>query len=573
MRKVGNPCTAGYSLLLLVAACVTARAAAVGNSAICGSGNHNCDERFVAVGEIGVVPPETWTSATLQVVIDADEVGGVIFNPVQAGGFPPSPILPGFGADQIYSTFVTSANCYPTSQLQGCSIGISSFTVTASALNATWQPATPTPGPIDFEFYRVALEQASSSAAPLTLEATPDHVATVSGTAFFGGHAPVSFNYSIYRKIVGGSPATSSFKYQGRLLSSGVPGNGTYNMQFKLYSQSNGASGLVALDPLTGTRPISVAEGLFTADINFGTVAFPGERRWLEIIVNGTTLAPRQEITPTPYSLFAQDTARIGGIDAAEIVTTGGAQALDGSKVFQGGLETSSLRVYNAITAGQYLRSDALGNATWDSLDAADIGDEPGVASAIDTTPDTVSTSITTLLTRSITIPTAGYVLVWASGEANVTHSAGVSSTATFGVTDSTAAFPANQVGRLTLPAGAAAGTYRFQIAPHGLFSVASGVHTFSLIGQTATGTWTADSMQLSLLFVPTAYGTVTSTARGSSSDESEGGGPRFDAGPEKIDQQPLRVAADARDAELSELRSRVEALERLVSELMGEKR
>src|SRR5205085_3757006 len=55
----------------------------------------------------------------------------------------------------------------------------------------------------------------------------------------------------------------------------------------------------------------TVSNGLFTAALDFGSTAFWGAGRWLEIAVrpagNGsyTTLAPRQALTATPYASSA----------------------------------------------------------------------------------------------------------------------------------------------------------------------------------------------------------------------------------------------------------------------------
>jgi len=48
-----------------------------------------------------------------------------------------------------------------------------------------------------------------------------------------------------------------------------------------------------------------VANGLFTAPLDFGAGAFDGDARWLQIGVEGNTLTPRQKLTATPYALFA----------------------------------------------------------------------------------------------------------------------------------------------------------------------------------------------------------------------------------------------------------------------------
>jgi hypothetical protein len=115
----------------------------------------------------------------------------------------------------------------------------------------------------------------------------------------------------------GQTPLGTAFTYQGRLESAGQPVNGAANIVFELYDASAAGS-------LLGTQSlnaVTVADGLFTVGLNaageFGPSAFTGDRRWLEITVNGTPLVPRQELTATPYALqtrglYVDNVGRVG---------------------------------------------------------------------------------------------------------------------------------------------------------------------------------------------------------------------------------------------------------------------
>lgn len=101
------------------------------------------------------------------------------------------------------------------------------------------------------------------------------------------------------------APLGTAFTYQGQLKQGGAPMDGTANMVFKLFDAA-------AAGNLLGTQTVNdvpVTNGLFTVELNagrqFGANAFNGEQRWLEISVNATPLAPRQELTTTPYAQFA----------------------------------------------------------------------------------------------------------------------------------------------------------------------------------------------------------------------------------------------------------------------------
>jgi hypothetical protein len=104
--------------------------------------------------------------------------------------------------------------------------------------------------------------------------------------------------------------ATTAFTYQGRLTNNGAAANGNYDFQFTLWDALTGGTQQPA-PPLTVSKPaVSVANGVFTVQLDFGgEAAFPGEDRYLEIQVRPTgetvytTLTPRQPITPNPYSI------------------------------------------------------------------------------------------------------------------------------------------------------------------------------------------------------------------------------------------------------------------------------
>jgi hypothetical protein len=110
----------------------------------------------------------------------------------------------------------------------------------------------------------------------------------------------------------------TAFTYQGRLADGGVPANGSYDIQLKLWNAASGG-GQVGSTVTLGN--VNVAAGLFTVSVDFGTSAFTGARRWLEIGVapggSGgpfTTLAPRQELTPVANALYASNAATIAGL-------------------------------------------------------------------------------------------------------------------------------------------------------------------------------------------------------------------------------------------------------------------
>jgi hypothetical protein len=115
------------------------------------------------------------------------------------------------------------------------------------------------------------------------------------------------------------------FTYQGRLMDANSPAEGIYDFQFSLYNTN---------DPCVGNQEgntvdindLDVINGYFTAELDFGSDLFDGDRIWLGIAVRPgdsndpdafVSLSPRQEVTPTPYALqsrgiFVDDTGKVG---------------------------------------------------------------------------------------------------------------------------------------------------------------------------------------------------------------------------------------------------------------------
>jgi hypothetical protein len=102
----------------------------------------------------------------------------------------------------------------------------------------------------------------------------------------------------------------TEFTYQGRLIDGDSPANGDYDFLFILYDAQAGGSQVGGIeDP----EDVAVTEGLFTVALDFGSAAFNGQARWLEIGVRPwdstgdyTPLSPRQELTAAPYALYAR---------------------------------------------------------------------------------------------------------------------------------------------------------------------------------------------------------------------------------------------------------------------------
>jgi len=107
--------------------------------------------------------------------------------------------------------------------------------------------------------------------------------------------------------LVEAAPMGTAFTYQGRLLDANDPADGEYDFQFKLFDAPNGG---VQQGSTVDVNDLDVIDGYFTVELDFGASVFDGNDRWLQIGVRQvanpfTILSPRQEVTPTPYALYA----------------------------------------------------------------------------------------------------------------------------------------------------------------------------------------------------------------------------------------------------------------------------
>ena len=153
----------------------------------------------------------------------------------------------------------------------------------------------------------------------------------------------------------------TAFTYQGRFYDGANPANGNYDMRFQLYSVATGGS--VIYGPVTNA-PIVVSNGLFTTTIDFGAGVFTGTTYWLHIgaRTNGSSgayvsLSPRQQLTPTPYAIFAEG-ANAAGLSGT--IPAGDLSGVNGSGLV--GLNASQLTtgtVPNAVLPADVALTDA----------------------------------------------------------------------------------------------------------------------------------------------------------------------------------------------------------------------
>jgi len=102
-------------------------------------------------------------------------------------------------------------------------------------------------------------------------------------------------------------PQGTAFTYQGELKQGVDLAQGSFDFLFELYDVLNGGIPVVPAEELEN---VSVKDGVFTVELDYGTEVFDGTQLWIEVSVregdsNGsyTALGPRQKLTATPYAL------------------------------------------------------------------------------------------------------------------------------------------------------------------------------------------------------------------------------------------------------------------------------
>lgn len=128
--------------------------------------------------------------------------------------------------------------------------------------------------------------------------------------------------------------------YQGRLTDpNGNPLNGVYDMTFQFWDAETGGD---TVGGAINKTDVTVENGLFNVELNVNSSDFNGQALWLEITVEGETLAPTQRIMPAPYALSLRPGAIIS--DTSSYVRF--------NKFDLHGMITSKIAVYGKTDSG-----------------------------------------------------------------------------------------------------------------------------------------------------------------------------------------------------------------------------
>lgn len=164
----------------------------------------------------------------------------------------------------------------------------------------------------------------------------------------------------------------AAITYQGSLQAGAAPANGNFDFAFTLFDSQSGPNQIAGVTNLL----VPVTNGLFTTTLDFGSNAYAGGSRWLNIAVrtNGSggvfaPLTPRQPLTAAPVAVYAltgnpgpPGTNGTTGQSATTVYGTGSVSpALNGPVLLSGLTQTinvpSNSIVYLATDGGFYTTS------------------------------------------------------------------------------------------------------------------------------------------------------------------------------------------------------------------------
>ncbi len=123
-------------------------------------------------------------------------------------------------------------------------------------------------------------------------------------------------------------PVGTSFTYQGELQvldasANPIPADGEFDFVFTLFDEESGGSAVGT--PFT-SADITVIDGIFIIEMDFGVEPYTGDQLWLQVEVRDgaatgafTELTPRQPLTAAPFAILSELVAE-GSVGELEVV-------------------------------------------------------------------------------------------------------------------------------------------------------------------------------------------------------------------------------------------------------------
>ena len=195
--------------------------------------------------------------------------------------------------------------------------------------------------------------------------------------------------------------------------------------------------------------------------------------------------------------------------------TLGVARLLIGTNGNVGIGTTSPSAKLHIVSAGGGNGSVVLPN---NSIGAAEIADEPGCSATNRSGGDAPVTAVfpsppSSVFSNSITAPTSGYVLAIATINVQVTTVG--AALCRWGLTTDPTNIPPDAMMLVEYQPSNTPGSWGTPVTLHRLFPVSAGTTTVHVMAQEIAASWEFNKTQLSLVFLPTAYGPVPAGAGG----------------------------------------------------------
>lgn len=276
------------------------------------------------------------------------------------------------------------------------------------------------------------------------------------------------------------------------------------------------------------------------------------------------------DASPSSYASFEPDYLGLGGAWVNFDAVGSAGLTYDGNfnseprLALQGSVRSATFTMSSVGDASVSLPTDA--------ISSAEMLNEPGAANLTYDTTVFLSGGVETVQARSITSPASGYILAIATAEFYLSHVYGTSTTVDVGLSDFSTGWPTSNDVDLVLPSAAATGTYRVPVTVHGFFETTAGSKTIYLLSNEQSGVAGATDINLTLIYLPTAYGTVEpDLALYGGPDDGTEARSALTASDLAIERSESEAANQARiDRELEEMRARLAELE---SQVNGQQR
>ena len=225
-------------------------------------------------------------------------------------------------------------------------------------------------------------------------------------------------------------------------------------------------------------------------------------------------------------------------------------------------VDEAALGVY--VTSDFYVYAGETGNDSVvmpaDAVSAIEIENEPGVAATFSMNSTNIPFSPpTTVVNATISAPTDGYVLAVGVVAMDINHDGGATIT-TCSISETMGVIDPDCRATVSLNSFLASGRYRFPISLARVIPVSPGPHQFNIV--CSNGGYTsvdAEEPHLNLLFVPTAYGTVSTKTTESSGNATGAPSTQADVEAEKAESIAFNLARI--QAELDAIQARADAL------------